>query len=252
MEIVKKLGVWHFIAILNNGFRKPRNYFFHIHDIIFDYTHDLIHENMIIQENFGSGGWALMKCYIYFSTPHAHPNGFIEHLVQKHLFNLSVILRGRWQHVKGTNGSLLGIRLYLKKRATFSKRHASIPFTSHVGPASRVDPLRPINYNTSGVWNLNKFKPSHLAILRLLSFGVIDSHTVCVSGVIKMNTCTIIQMRNILLDNKKNKTKLISNVAKNYPVRTSRVMSVVVVAQQRTPVARMQTCIFLRNVCFSF
>ena len=36
--------------------------------------------------------------------------------------------------------------------------------------------------------------------------------------------------------------------AKNYPVRTSRVMSVVVVAQQRTLVARMQTCIFLRNV----
>ena len=117
-KLLKKLGVWHFIAILNNGFRKPKNYFFHIHDIIFDYTHDLIHENMIIQENFGSGGWALMKCYIYFSTPHAHPNpnGFIEHLVQKHLFNLSVILRGRWQHVKGTNGSLLGIRLYLKKK----------------------------------------------------------------------------------------------------------------------------------------
>ena len=38
-------------------------------------------------------------------------------------------------------------------------------------------------------------------------FGVFNSHTVCVSGVIKMNTtCTIIKMRNILLGNKINKT----------------------------------------------
>ena len=129
----------------------------------------------------------------YFGTPHAHPhpNGFIEHFVQKILF--SVILRGRLQYVKDKSESIYEYE-YILKRATFSKRHASIPFTSHVGPASWVDPSRANNYNINGIWNLDKFKPSHLTILRLLSFGVINSHTVCVSGVIKMNTtCTINQ-----------------------------------------------------------
>ena len=113
----------------------------------------------------------------YFSKP--HPNGFSEHLVQKHLF--SVVLRGRWQYVKEKNGNILGIWLYLKE-ATFSKCHDPITFTSHrLGPASRVDPLRPINYNTSDSWNLNKFKPSHLTISCSLSFGRYYSpHCMCI------------------------------------------------------------------------
>ena len=153
---------------MNNSFRKPKNHFFHIHEIIFDYTHDLIQENRRIQENFGSGGWALMKCYIRFSTPHAHPssNGFIEHLAQKHLFTFSVILRGT-QYVKGKNGSLLRIWLYLKKGYIFQTPCFN-PFHIACRPSvmSRPIMLRPINYNTSGVWNLNKVKPSHLTILR--------------------------------------------------------------------------------------
>ena len=125
---------------LKKIFRKPKNYIFHIHEIIFNYTHDLI---IIIQENrrilavVDGPSWNVA---FYFSklTPHAHPhpNGFIEHLVQKHLF--SVILRGRWQQVKEKNGSILGIWLYFQT-ATFSKRHAPITFTSQVdvlGPAN--------------------------------------------------------------------------------------------------------------------
>ena len=87
-------------------------------------------------------------------------------------------------------------------------------------PSKLVDPLRPINYNNSGIWNMNKFNHSHLTILRSLPFAVIISHTVCVSGVIKMNTtCTIITMRNILLGNKINKTQLISNVDLHWNAR---------------------------------
>ena len=120
---------------------------------------------------------------------------------------MTICKRKEWKHFRY-------MTIFYKRLHFPNAMLPCISFRSHVpGPASRVDPSRPINYNTGGIWNLNKLKPSHLAILRPLSFGVFNSHTACVSGVIKMNTtCTIIKMRNIMFGNKINKTKLISNV----------------------------------------
>ena len=57
-------------------FRKPKTYSFHIHEIVFDYTHDLImltQENRRIQENSGSGGWALMNATFQVISVHPTP-----------------------------------------------------------------------------------------------------------------------------------------------------------------------------------
>ena len=83
----------------------------------------------------------------------------------------------------------------------------NVTFYVSTGPVHTTQPLPPVD--SLGIWSRNIFlelyldKFKHLTILRLLSFVVINSHTVHVS---------FIKMWHILFGNKINKTKLISNV----------------------------------------